>query len=90
MQQSLRGICTKVVTNRMPCSKELIGGTDGEITIRCSNVNDQEPDRIIHFDPTHLADIRDCLGQEDECVSPLATTGVTHSEGVGNAESDRA
>ena len=69
--------------------EEVIGGTNGEITIGCSNVNDQERDRIIHFDPTHLADIRDLLGQEVECVSSQATTGVTHSEGTGNAESDR-
>jgi len=37
-----------------------------EITIGCSNVNDQEQDRVVHFDPTHIADIRDCLPQKEE------------------------
>ena len=69
--------------------EEVIEGTNAEMTIGCSNVNDQERDRIIHFDPTHLADIRDLLGEEDECVSPQATMRVTQSEGTGNAESDR-
>ena len=46
--------------------EELKGGANREITIGCSSVNDQERDRIIHFDPTHLADIRDCLEQENE------------------------
>jgi hypothetical protein len=46
--------------------EEVTGSATGEVTIVCSNVNHQERDRIIHFDPTHLADIRDCLEQEDE------------------------
>jgi hypothetical protein len=46
--------------------EEVTEGTNGEITIGCSHVNDQERDRIVHFDPTHIADIRDCLEQEDE------------------------
>lgn len=41
--------------------EKLTEGTMREIPIGCSNVNDQERDRLIHFDPTHLADIRDCL-----------------------------
>lgn len=47
---------------------EITGNADGtaEITLCCSRINDQEPDRVIHFDPTHLADIRDCMEQEDE------------------------
>jgi hypothetical protein len=48
----------------------LTDGDDGELVIRCSRVNEQECDRIVHFDPTHLADIRDCLVLEPEPVSP--------------------
>jgi hypothetical protein len=43
----------------------LTNRTADEVTIRCSAVNDQEPDRVIHFDPTHLADIRDLLETGD-------------------------
>jgi hypothetical protein len=46
--------------------EEVMNGSEGEVTICCSEVNDQESDRVVHFDPTHLADIRDCLEQDDE------------------------
>ncbi|MFN9246311.1 MAG: hypothetical protein ACK6DS_04465, partial [Planctomycetota bacterium] len=46
--------------------EEIMNGSDVEVTIGCSEVNEQESDRVVHFDPTHLADIRDCLEQVDE------------------------
>jgi hypothetical protein len=46
--------------------EEIMNGSDVEVTISCSEVNEQESDRVVHFDPTHLADIRDCLEQDDE------------------------
>ena len=42
--------------------EEVSNGHDREVVIRCSNLNDHEPDRKIHFDPTHWSDIRVCLG----------------------------
>jgi hypothetical protein len=40
---------------------EITNGSVGEVTIACARVNSQERNRTIHFDPTHLADIRDLL-----------------------------
>jgi hypothetical protein len=46
--------------------EEIMNGRDVEFTISCSEVNEQESDRVVHFDPSHWADIRDCLEQDDE------------------------
>ena len=45
---------------------DLTSGTSDEVIVRCSEINSSEADRRIHFDPTHLADIRDCLDVDGE------------------------
>lgn len=49
---------------------QITDGRSGEVTIPCSTLNKNESDRIIHFDPTHLADIRVCLRSDGEQVAP--------------------
>lgn len=41
-------------------------GADYKVTIGCSRVNGHEQDRVLHFNPTHLSDIRECLEQADQ------------------------